>query len=311
MTGRITAALFPGQGAQHAGMFDELPARAEPLIHAAREALGFDPMTLDEQHGLAGTRNSQLATFLVSVAWAYEAERRGFVPDYYAGHSVGLWSAAAAAGAIRFADATRLVLLRGTAMAEASPIGAGMIAVLGLSLGDVEEIAAQVRSEGDSVWRSNVNSSTQVTMSGTDAGLNRARVLAGLRGARRIVRLDVSVAAHSPLMAPAACRMRAALHPVSISRPRRPLIGNINGAAIRSPEDLRAELAAAIDHPVEWSTAMGVLAERGVTGWLQLPPGHELARLVPTDKPSQRVAAIEQTGLSEALTRLDTSALPS
>ncbi|HEY8718604.1 ACP S-malonyltransferase [Pengzhenrongella sp.] len=299
----MTAVLFPGQGEQRPGMLHDLPAEGREVLDTARGALPDEPLSLDAVDALNDTRATQLSLLLAGTAWYRAAVRLNLRADYLAGHSIGLWTAAVAAECLSLADAVRLVDLRATAMRAASPPGSGMLIVQGLAESAVEAAAAQARAEGRQVWSSNVNSATQIAASGTEGGLDRLADLVRDAGAQGVVRLDVLVPAHSPLMEPAADRVREAVADITISRPRIPLAGNVTGQTLFTADAVRRELWRGIAHPVRWRDATSILAEREVTRWLQLPPGHALSRLA-SGCPEARTVAMGEIGLEESVRRM-------
>jgi [acyl-carrier-protein] S-malonyltransferase len=256
------AILFPGQGSQSAGM--DAGLRDDPLMVRGLELLGFDPFArLDE-----GTRYQQPALFLCSViAW----ERSGIAdPVAAAGHSLGEYAALVAAGAIDFDAAVRLVALRGDAMARAgeAPGGEGsMVAVLGE---DDEAVHAAAREHGLTV--ANDNAPGQLVLSGPIAGIEAVEA-----GPLRTRRLYVSGAFHSPLMAPAAEELAAALEEVEVREPRFPVLSNGTAAPF---EDVRAELVENLLSPVRWRETVLALRDRGAEDFVELGPGRVLSGLV-------------------------------
>ncbi|MEW2386234.1 acyltransferase domain-containing protein [Micromonospora sp. NPDC047707] len=297
MTG--TAMLFPGQGEQRPGMLHRLPGDTDDVLAEAADTLGEEPLELDTESVLAGTRGAQLALLIAGTAWYRAAERRGLEADHLAGHSVGLWTAAVAARALDFAESLRLVNLRATAMHAASPRHAGMIVVDGPGHPEVVAAAVAVREAGHQVWPSNVNSPTQATASGTDDGLRALTDRLAATGAR-VRRLAVTVPAHCPLMTPAAECVRDALRTVPVRPPALPIAGNMTGQTIFTADKLRRELADSIEHGVRWDLATAILAERGVNRWIQIAPGRALIRLVP----SGAAYAMADVGLDQLIRRL-------
>ena len=294
------ALVFPGQGAPTPGMLHELPAGSEDLLAVASDVLGEPAVELDSAAKLQSTRAVQLALLLTGVAWARAACSAGLEVAFVAGHSVGLWAAAVTADAIDLRDAVRAVDVRGTAMAAASPAGAGMLAVEGLPVGAVAAVLRRARAAEAQVWLTNVNSETQTTVSGLSDGLAAATAMLNEAGARGVERLQVSVAAHSPLMLAAGEAVGAVLLDVRIRPPRVPVAGNVDGRTLFTADDLRRDLVDSISCGVQWARATAVLAERGVDVWVQIPPRDELLRLVPGD--GERVA-IASTGVAEAVRR--------
>jgi len=276
-----TALLFPGQGEQHPGMLGGLPPGSRALLATVSDVLGEDASRLDSVESLSGTRGAQLSLLIAGVAWSDAAREAGLGFSFTAGHSIGMWAAAVAADSIDFDTALRLVDIRARAMAEASPPGSGMLAIDGLTLATVESIAEALRSRGGRVWASNVNAPSQVVLSGVLDEPEELESRLADAGARRIARLAVAVPAHSPLMEPARATVRRALEDVVLRRPAVPIAGNSTGQTIFTAEQLRTELSESIPVGVRWGAATGILAERGVNVWVQVPPGRRLLDLTP------------------------------
>jgi len=254
------AILFPGQGSHEPGMDAEL--RDDPLFARGLELLGFDPF----ERLAEGTRFQQPAIFLCSVvAW----ERAGIdAPVAAAGHSLGEYAALVAAGAIAFDDAIRLVALRGDAMARAGDENPGsMVAVLGE---DDEAVRAAAREHGLTV--ANDNAPGQIVLSGPIEGIEAVDA-----GPLRTRRLDVSGAFHSPLMAPAAQELDAALADIEIRELRFPVISNGTAAPFA---DVRAELVENLLSPVRFRESVHAMREMGAEEFVELGPGRVLTGLV-------------------------------
>lgn len=254
------AILFPGQGSHEPGMDAEL--RDDPLFLRGLELLGFDPFARLAE----GTRYQQPALFLCSiVAW----ERSGIVaPVAAAGHSLGEYAALVAAGAIAFDDAVGLVALRGDAMARAGDENPGsMVAVLGE---DDDVVRAAAHEHGLTV--ANDNAPGQLVLSGPLAGIEAVDA-----GPLRTRRLDVSGAFHSPLMAPAAAELDAALAKIEIGTPRFPVISNGTAAPFT---DVRAELVENLLSPVRFRESVLVMRDMGAEEFVELGPGRVLTGLV-------------------------------
>jgi malonyl CoA-acyl carrier protein transacylase len=259
-----TALLFPGQGSHAEGM--EEPYRNHALLNRGIELLGYDPFTALGE----GTRTQQPALFLCSIA---EWDTRGRpTPLAAAGHSLGEYAALTAAGAIDFDDAVRLVDARSRAMADAAAREpGGMVALLG---GD----AAAVTGLGDELGLSvaNDNAPGQIVLSGASAAVDAAAQRAGEAGARAR-RLDVGGAFHSPLMAPAADALRAALDATDVREPAFPVLSN--GSA-QPFADVRRELAENLLRPVRWRETLLALHALGATDFVECGPGAVLRGLV-------------------------------
>ncbi|MFP5363260.1 MAG: ACP S-malonyltransferase [Thermoleophilia bacterium] len=261
-----TALLFPGQGSHSEGMHE--PFADHPLLRRGIELLGFDPFdSLAE-----GTRSQQPALFLCSIAqWASRGpDERD--PLAAAGHSLGEYAALTAAGAIDFDDGVRLVGARAEAMADAAALRpGGMVALLGGERDDVYELAATLE-----LSLANDNAPGQIVLSGHMSAVDAAVAKAGEIGCRAR-KLDVAGAFHSPLMAPAADRLAAALERTPIRDTEFPVLSN--GSA-RPFDDIRAELAENLLKPVRWREILLELQARGATGFVECGPGSVLKGLV-------------------------------
>lgn len=278
------AFVFPGQGSQAVGMLADL-AEQFPQVEAtfaeASEVLGYnlwDVVQYDPDGRLNSTEVTQPALLAASVAiWRCLAD--GPAPAVLAGHSLGEYSALVCAGAIDFADAIRLVELRGKAMQEAVPAGLGsMAAVIGL---DDEKIAAACKqaAQDDIVAPVNYNSPGQVVIAGEKNAVDRAAVLLKEAGAKRVLPLPVSVPSHCALMLPAAEVLAEALEHIEIQMPQIPVLHNVNVAEATSPETLREALVAQLYSPVRWTETVLEMKSRGVTHLYEIGPGKVLTGL--------------------------------
>lgn len=285
-----TAFTFPGQGSQAVGMGKAL-AEAVPAARAVFEevdaALGQKLSALmwdGPEAELTLTENAQPALMAVSLAAlrALEAEgvRIGGAVAYVAGHSLGEYSALAAAGSLTIADAARLLKIRGRAMQAAVPVGEGaMAALLGLDFATATEVAAAA-AENEVCQAANDNADGQVVVSGSKAAVERAVALAKARGAKRAMLLNVSAPFHCALMQPAADAMAAALAAVDLKAPIVPLIANVLAAPISDPADIRRRLVEQVTGTVRWRESVQWLAANGVTRLVEIGSGKVLTGLV-------------------------------
>ena len=283
------AATFPGQGSQSVGMLSGL-AGACPEVPStfdeASQALGYDLWTLVQEgpeRRLNATEQTQPAMLAAGVAaWRCWAARGGPRPGVAAGHSLGEYSALAAFGALDFPDAIRAVAARGRFMQEAVPEGEGGIAaIIGLDDEAVADLCERVRGEAGlgHVSAVNFNAPGQVAIAGTSGAIDRAIEAARKVGARRAVRLPMSVPVHCPLMAPAARRLEATLDAVRIEPPTVPILHNVDIASRSSGASIRGALIGQLASPVRWSRTVTAMRERGATTMVELGPGRVLTGL--------------------------------
>ncbi|MHA6346579.1 ACP S-malonyltransferase [Roseivivax sp. CAU 1761] len=283
------AFVFPGQGAQSVGMGRDL-AEAYPEARAVFDevdaALGEKLSALiweGAQDDLTLTSNAQPALMATSLAAlrALEAEGRGIGDAaFVAGHSLGEYSALAAAGALGIGDCARLLRIRGRAMQEATPVGTGvMAAILGLDLETVRAVALE--AAGDEVCEAaNDNDPAQVVVSGHRAAVERAVEIAKEKGAKRAVLLPVSAPFHCALMAPAAEAMRAALAEVEIHAPNVPLIANVTAAPVTDPDEIRDLLVRQVTGAVRWRESVVRIAAEGVGEVWEIGAGKALTGMI-------------------------------
>jgi [acyl-carrier-protein] S-malonyltransferase len=283
------AFLFPGQGAQTIGMGRDL-ALAYPQARAVFDevdaALGeklSDLIWEGDQDSLTLTRNAQPALMATSMAVMAALAAEGVTIDraaYVAGHSLGEYSALAAAGALSLGDAAVLLRLRGEAMQAAVPAGQGaMAAILGLDFDTVAAVAAQA-AQDQICAAANDNDPAQVVISGHEAAVLRAVDLAKERGAKRAVLLPVSAPFHCALMAPAAEAMAQALAEVRLKRPVVPLVGNVTAEADSDPAAIAARLVEQVTGRVRWRESISWMAAHGVTEAWEIGAGKALSGMV-------------------------------
>jgi malonate decarboxylase epsilon subunit len=295
------ALLFPGKGAQHPGMLAALPdtPEVERMLEEASDTLGCDACSLDTADALRATGPAQLALLIVGVAAARSLSAAGAVPDVVAGHSVGAFSAAVAAGALVFADALRAVRLRGDLMAQAYPAGFGLAAVVGLTEGQVERLVSEAGSAGP-LFLANRNAPLQTVIAGSAAALDALCALALRCGARKAERLAVAVPSHCPMMARVAEALAAALADVRFAPPQRAFASSSRGRLLTTPEQIRDDLATNAARPVLWHDTTLLLREFGVRLFVQCPPCTVLSDLTQDVFPCARSVAIAVSGLDSA-----------
>jgi len=285
-----TALLFPGQGSQFVGMardvYDALPP-ARDLIRQADKILGYklSPLMFEgREDELTATANAQPAIFTASLALlrCFDLPRD---VAFAAGHSVGEYSALVAAGSMSFEDALRLVQERGRLMHQAgTDTPGGMLAVLGLDDAAIEEACASVAPLV--VCAANYNAPEQTIVSGEEAGLEAATEALKARGAKRVLRLKVSAAFHSPVMARAAVELRADIDRVRICAPRWPVVGNVSTRPLTTETAIREELAEQIASPVRWEASIRTMLAGGADRFIEIGPGKVLTGMLKRIEPA-------------------------
>ncbi len=279
--------VFPGQGTQHVGMGADLHrsyVEARALFDEADAALGYSLTSLcfeGPDEVLQRTEYAQPAIVAVSTAiWRVLTARLDVVPVAAAGHSLGEYSALVAAGALSVADALPLVAERARCMGASAGEPSGMVALLGLADEAAFEICRQASSEtGGSAGVANLNCPGQLVVAGHDRALERVQELARERGARRALRLAISVASHSPLLQPACDLLAPLVHRVPLTRPAFPVVGNATQKPLRDPDEIRAELPAQLVKPVNWPAVVAEIANLGAAGLWELGPKSVLSAL--------------------------------
>lgn len=285
----MRAFVFPGQGAQAIGMGKAL-AEAYPAARAVFDevdtALGESLSALIWEGDIAEltlTRNAQPALMATSMAAMRALEAEGVTieaADFVAGHSLGEYSALAAAGALGVGDTARLLRIRGTAMQEAVPVGEGaMAALLGLDFATAAAVAEEA-AQGEVCQAANDNDPSQVVVSGHKAAVERAVEIAKEKGAKRAMLLPVSAPFHCTLMQPAADRMAEALAEVEIAAPAVPLVANVRAEAVSDPNEIRDLLVAQVTGSVRWRESVAWMAVQGVTEAWEIGAGKALSGMV-------------------------------
>lgn len=299
------AFVFPGQGAQTIGMgkaLAEAYPEAKAVFDEVDAALGESLSGLiweGEQETLTLTQNAQPALMATSLAAMKALEAEGVTiaaASCVAGHSLGEYSALAAAGALSIGDTARLLRTRGEAMQAVVPVGEGaMAAILGLDFAAVQDVA-EAAAQGEVCQAANDNDPTQVVVSGAKAAVERAAEIAKEKGARRAVMLPVSAPFHCALMQPAADVMAEALAGVETKAPAVPVIANVRAAAVSDPDEIRKLLVEQVTGSVRWRESVQNMAADGVTEFWEIGAGKALSGMI---RKIDRANAVRAVGTPE------------
>ena len=305
------ALVFPGQGSQYVGMGREICEdypEAKDVLRQADSLLGFGLSELcfdGPEELLNRTDNAQPAILTVSMALLRVLERNhpGLwdAVSFLAGHSLGEYTALAAADSLPFEKALRLVRQRGLQMRHAGDRGeGGMLAIIGLGKEQVQELCDEVMAASGGTddrpkgaWVANHNTPTQIVVSGTDEALPRVEELAKARGARRVVRLAVSIGSHCPLMRPAAEELRPLVEDTEILPPRIAVLGNISGAPLTSADGIRDELVQQLTSQVRWAESIQHILSHGTSTFIEVGPGRVLGGLIRRIDRSARTISLD------------------
>jgi [acyl-carrier-protein] S-malonyltransferase len=306
----MIAFIFPGQGSQSVGMGRAL-ASAYPIVRdtfaEADAALG-EPLSALCFEGPADrltlTENTQPAILTTSVAIYRLLASRGWTPDFYAGHSLGEYSAHVAAGTLSFADALVAVRHRGQYMQQAVPVGEGaMAAILGLDEAGVtaaceESSFNSATGAHEVVSAANLNAPGQVVIAGARAAVERAGAAAKARGAKRVIPLNVSAPFHCALMLPAQRRLEPELRSMKVEAPRRPVFANVDAEPKRDGVSAIDALVRQVSGAVRWEQLVRRLASEGVRTYVEVGPGTVLTGLVrKIDREAQVMNVEDEQGL--------------
>ena len=309
------AFVFPGQGSQYVGMGKELAENfksAKEVFEEVNEALSqdlFKIMTTGPESELTLTANTQPALMAHSMAVIRVLEKDFGINikdkvSYVAGHSLGEYSAACAAGVFSLSDTAKLLRTRGEAMQKAVPLGVGgMAAVLGVSFKDIDALVEACNDDKNICVAANDNSDGQVVLSGHMAAIEKAVEIATEFGARRCVKLPVSAPFHSPLMQPAAEVMSKALSSVEAHDAKIPLIANVLASTETNKEEIIKNLIAQVTGTVRWRESVNFMHEEGVTDTVEIGAGKVLTNIIKRSQPDSHAYTVGTVAEIEELAK--------
>ncbi|CAE6784811.1 malonate decarboxylase subunit epsilon [Paraburkholderia haematera] len=290
----MLALLFPGQGAQSDGFLHRLSQHhaVTDTLEEASQLLGTNVLTLDTPDALRSTVAVQIGLTVAGVAITRALADEQLKPEISAGLSVGAYAAAVSCGAIRFGDALRMVRKRAELMERAYPSGYGLAAVSGLTEHQLETLAEQHADAGNQrVYIGNVNAPRQIVMAGANDALDTFIERALAAGARKAIRLAVSVPSHCVLLAHAADELVAYSQDVPFHTPQSTYIGNRGGRPLYTADAIRDDLATNMRHTVRWFDALAVMQEMGARVLIEAPPGQVLTDITRENFPDTTALA--------------------
>ena len=304
----MLAFVFPGQGAQHAGMGKELAENfsvARHIFEEANDTLGFDLKKMcfeGPNEDLKLTANTQPAILTMSIAALRVLEQEtDLKADFVAGHSLGEYSALVASGAMAFKDAVHTVRQRGTFMQQAVPVGSGaMAAVLGIEKDLLQSLCVQAQ-QGEIVSAANFNSPSQVVIAGHTAAVDRVIALAKENGVRKAMILPVSAPFHCALMVPAGEQLNAVLDAITLSNIDIPVVTNVDAAVNSDSSRIKELLISQVSAPVRWDESVRYMLDNGVERFIEIGPGKVLSGLIRRIERKIPVSNVENIASLQAL----------
>ncbi|KGR76257.1 ACP S-malonyltransferase [Ureibacillus sinduriensis] len=304
-----SAFLFPGQGSQYEGMLNDLPDDpvVKELLEESSEILNTEIQSLHSKNALLKTKAVQQCLLIASVASYRVFVKNGILPNYVAGHSVGAFGAAVASGVITFEEGLRLVTLRGELMENTCGEGYGMAVVLGLDEYTLSKIVNKLFLPGEPVYVSNRNAPTQVTLSGSLAGLQKVIDYVQCHGATSAHLLNVSTPSHSPLFQRVSEELFNELDRLDLKKPKIPISSNITSRLLMQADAIKEDLAKSICYPVRWHDAVNVLYESGTKLFIEMPPGEVLSKLAQQAFPDVRTMSIAKNSIEDCFYILSNS----
>lgn len=302
-----TLFTFPGQGTQKAGMLHSLMAFevGRELVERANDHLHEDVLALDTREALSNNRNTQLALTICSYAYAEILRAHAIEPDYVLGLSIGAFPAAISARCLRYEHGLSLVAQRGELMANAYPEGYSMAAIIGLSLTTVQELIEQAAQTNHVTYIANINTPTQIVVSGNNLALEYLCALALQKQATRAHRLNVNVPSHCALLAEQAEQFADAFTAIPFDRPTTTYVSANAARVLYPPARIHDDLIHNMARQVHWWETVAMLKERGVTLAIEISPGSVLTGLCKASMPDTISIALDNENLSnlEALVR--------
>lgn len=304
----MLAFVFPGQGAQHAGMGKELAQNfsvARHIFEEANDTLGFDLTKMcfeGPDEDLKLTANTQPAILTMSIAALRVLEQEtDLKADFVAGHSLGEYSALVASGALAFKDAVHIVRQRGTFMQQAVPVGTGaMAAVLGIDTELLKSLCVQA-AQGEIVSAANFNSPGQVVIAGHTAAVDRVISLAKENGVRKAMLLPVSAPFHCDLMLPAGEQLKSVLDAITLSNIDIPVVTNVEAVVNDDSSRTKDLLISQVCAPVRWDESVRYMLDNGVDRFIEIGPGKVLSGLIRRIERKTPVANVENIASLQAL----------